>query len=61
MFFVAGGSVLYLQDQYINHIVNETGATVILRGCGSGNFESMQAEGIFMLHNVSSFSSPILA
>ncbi|OAY56909.1 protein RIK isoform X2 [Manihot esculenta] len=27
-------------DQYINHIMNETGATVILKGRGSGNFES---------------------
>ncbi|XP_022774583.1 protein RIK isoform X2 [Durio zibethinus] len=31
-------------DQYISHIMNETGATVILRGCGSGNFESLQGE-----------------
>ncbi|XWS44396.1 hypothetical protein CRYUN_Cryun15aG0041500 [Craigia yunnanensis] len=31
-------------DQYINHIMNETGATVVLRGCGSRNFESLQAE-----------------
>ncbi|TYI54554.1 hypothetical protein E1A91_D11G083200v1 [Gossypium mustelinum] len=31
-------------DQYINHIINETGATVMLRGCGSGNLESLQGE-----------------
>ncbi|XVE68294.1 hypothetical protein DITRI_Ditri09bG0056000 [Diplodiscus trichospermus] len=31
-------------DQYINHIMNETGATVILQGRGSGNFESLQGE-----------------
>ncbi|XVF16750.1 hypothetical protein REPUB_Repub10bG0059100 [Reevesia pubescens] len=31
-------------DQYINHIMNETGATVILHGYGSGSFESLQAE-----------------
>ncbi|KAG4173657.1 hypothetical protein ERO13_A11G072800v2 [Gossypium hirsutum] len=31
-------------DQYINHIMNETGATVMLRGCGSGNLESHQGE-----------------
>ncbi|GMI67004.1 RS2-interacting KH protein [Hibiscus trionum] len=31
-------------DQYINHIMNETGATVTLRGCGSGNSESLQGE-----------------
>ncbi|GLU01824.1 hypothetical protein SLE2022_191070 [Rubroshorea leprosula] len=31
-------------DQYINHIMNETGTTVILRGCGSGNLESLYTE-----------------
>ncbi|XP_039069314.1 protein RIK-like isoform X2 [Hibiscus syriacus] len=31
-------------DQYINHIMNETGATVTLRGCGSGNSESLKGE-----------------
>ncbi|GMN42108.1 hypothetical protein TIFTF001_011337 [Ficus carica] len=32
-------------DQYINHIMNETGARVILRGHGSGNAESLCVEG----------------
>ncbi|KAK6913338.1 hypothetical protein RJ641_022939 [Dillenia turbinata] len=38
-------------DQYINHIMNETGATVELRGCGSGNLESPHGdEGQQPLH-----------
>lgn len=35
-FLVGGGWFLNLQDQYINHIMNETGATVVLRGRDSG-------------------------
>ncbi|KAI9154163.1 hypothetical protein LWI28_021880 [Acer negundo] len=31
-------------DQYINHIMNETGATVMLKGRGSGTFEGLQGE-----------------
>ncbi|KAK3212490.1 hypothetical protein Dsin_017196 [Dipteronia sinensis] len=31
-------------DQYINHIMNETGAAVMLKGCGSGTFEGPQGE-----------------
>ncbi|XP_030547133.1 protein RIK isoform X2 [Rhodamnia argentea] len=31
-------------DQYINHIMNETGVTVLLRGRGSGTSESLHGE-----------------
>jgi hypothetical protein len=40
---------LNVQDQYINHIMNETGATVILRGRGSGNDEGSNGEGTFFI------------
>ncbi|KAK3012290.1 hypothetical protein RJ639_012960 [Escallonia herrerae] len=43
-FSVAAGWVLYMQDQFVNHIMNETGATVVLRGRGSGNSESAETE-----------------
>ncbi|PIA63186.1 hypothetical protein AQUCO_00200896v1 [Aquilegia coerulea] len=35
-----------MQDQYVNHIMNETGATVVLRGRGSGNSESVASEDL---------------
>ncbi|XP_048433955.1 protein RIK isoform X4 [Pyrus x bretschneideri] len=38
-------------DQFINHIMNETGATVSLRGRGSGNIENIHGEeGQLPLH-----------
>ncbi|KAH9625282.1 hypothetical protein KSS87_009040 [Heliosperma pusillum] len=33
-------------DQYINHIINETGATVVLRGHGSGHLSSSECKDI---------------
>ncbi|XP_059670435.1 protein RIK isoform X2 [Cornus florida] len=46
-------------DQYVNHIMNETGATVLLRGCGSGNSGSAQGEeGQQPLHLFLSSNTP---
>lgn len=42
-----------VQDQYINHIMNETGATVVLRGRGSGNPEGLNGEGILWFDLIS--------
>lgn len=36
-----------MQDQYVNHIMNETGATVSLRGQRSGVAENGQCEGCY--------------
>ncbi|KAH9676752.1 protein RIK [Citrus sinensis] len=50
---------LYMQDQYINHIMNETGATVLLRGRGSGNSEGLQGEEVHQpLHLFLSSNNP---
>ncbi|KAJ4707305.1 putative RIK [Melia azedarach] len=46
-------------DQYINHIMNETGATVLLRGRGSGNVEGLQGEEVHQpLHLFLSSNNP---
>ncbi|KAH7532723.1 hypothetical protein FEM48_Zijuj04G0052600 [Ziziphus jujuba var. spinosa] len=46
-------------DQYVNHIMNETGVTVLLKGCGSGNTESSHGEeGQQPLHLFLSSSNP---
>ncbi|XP_042975335.1 protein RIK-like isoform X3 [Carya illinoinensis] len=46
-------------DQYINHIMNETGATVSLRGRGSGDLEStLGEEGQQPLHLFLSSNNP---
>lgn len=48
-----------MQDQYVNHIMNETGATVLLRGRGSGNSESaFGEEGQQPLHLYLSSNNP---
>lgn len=49
VFCVGGGWFLYMQDQYVNHIMNETGATVLLRGHGSGSSESGFGEGCIVI------------
>ncbi|XP_024006898.1 protein RIK isoform X2 [Eutrema salsugineum] len=46
-------------DQYINHIMNETGATVVLRGRGSGSLENQHSEEALQpLHLLLSSSNP---
>ncbi|XP_015867703.3 protein RIK isoform X2 [Ziziphus jujuba] len=46
-------------DQYVNHIMNETGVTVLLKGRGSGNTESSHGEeGQQPLHLFLSSSNP---
>ncbi|RRT76331.1 hypothetical protein BHE74_00007575 [Ensete ventricosum] len=55
-FCVAGGSDLCMQDLYINHIMNETGATVVLRGRGSEHLDSSH-EGLVPYYIFSLFSS----
>nr|XP_018439213.1 PREDICTED: protein RIK isoform X3 [Raphanus sativus] len=46
-------------DQYINHIMNETGATVVLRGRGSGSLENQHSEEAHQpLHLLLSSSNP---
>ncbi|XP_071703750.1 protein RIK-like isoform X2 [Rutidosis leptorrhynchoides] len=45
-------------DQYVNHIMNETGSTVLLRGRGSGNSTSSNPEEQQALHLFLSSSNP---
>lgn len=49
-----------MQDQYINHIMNETGVTVTLRGRGSGNDECMSGEGRFFIHVIWTFERNVI-
>lgn len=57
-FCVAGGSDLCMQDLYINHIMNETGATVVLRGRGSEHLDSSHEETLQPLHLYLSSTNP---
>ncbi|XP_023638063.1 protein RIK isoform X2 [Capsella rubella] len=45
-------------DQYINHIMNETGATVVLKGRGSGSLEQHGEDAQLPLHLLLSSSNP---
>lgn len=42
---------LYIQDQYINHIIKETGVHVELRGQGSGDLQNCHSEGWDYIHH----------
>lgn len=50
IFFVLVVVRFCMQDQYVNHIMNETGVTVLLKGRGSGNTESSHGEGTALLY-----------
>ncbi|KVI02589.1 hypothetical protein Ccrd_019128, partial [Cynara cardunculus var. scolymus] len=45
-------------DQYVNHIMHETGSTVLLRGRGSGNLGSLNSEEQQPLHLFLSSNNP---
>lgn len=49
-----------MQDQYVNHIMNETGVTVLLKGHGSGNTESSHGEGTTLLYECNLIGSRFL-
>lgn len=44
-----------MQDQYVNHIMNETGSTVLLKGRGSGNIQTSNPEGSIYIISLMSF------